>query len=135
MTKIKREVKPYRRKLNQEQDIIDVIQNITPQERFEKTIKRDLAVREDQTYKIKTFEPITDDIFDAEVEKFKAEKASLRALNTDLESSKPNPKYVMMVTAPMFKKPKVVVNLNIEKMTPQELIDFMKEASKKKGEV
>jgi hypothetical protein len=78
---------------------------------------------------------IVDDIFDMEKEKFTAEKLAFGVLNDNLRSERPNPKYVTMIAAPQFKKPKVVLNLNVENMSAQELIEFMTKARGSKGEV
>ncbi len=113
---------------------LDELKGVSMSERIQ-NIKRDMAVVINETEKIRTMAPIVDDIFNMEDAKFKAEKAAFNVLNENLTSQKPNPKYVVMVTAPQFKKAKVVLNLNVENMTPQELIDFMLKAKSSEGEV
>lgn len=113
---------------------LDELKGISMSDRIQ-NIKRDMAVIIDETDKIKSMSPIIDDIFNMEDAKFKAEKAAFDVLNNNLRSEKPNPKYVVMVAASQFKKSKVVLNLNVENMTPHELIEFMVKAKSSKGEV
>lgn len=132
---IKKEIKPHHRKGAQVIAKIDELTGSSHATRRE-SIRRDTIVVINDTDKIKTFSPITDDIFNLENEKFQVEKLAFAATKEQLSNpKKASVKLIQMAIGSQFKKPKVVLNLNVENMTPQELIEFMVRAKSSKGEV
>ena len=113
---------------------IDDITGDNREKRLE-VIRQNRVKPVDMNKQLETFTPIVDDIFDMEKEKFIAEKAAFKALNTNLTSKKPNPKLITMVLSPRFPKLSVKIEAKIDKMSTEELISLMKKSNNNKSEV